>query len=159
MSEEQQEDLIDGINQNASAALLYCNAIVPGEEGLIAKEAFRQAIEKHQTRTLFVFYRTDLGDILIRHLAEDEIEQALIRPWMQTSQEQAQLAKLRWERYPTGTHPHEILWSKMFAQAPARTPSQDTEPSQQPPAKVRSQDTELNAATPQRAIQVSPTQP
>ena len=62
LSEEQKSDVIDGINENSSEALLYANALIPGERGLIAKEAFRQQIEKHNTRTLFVFYRIDLAD-------------------------------------------------------------------------------------------------
>lgn len=110
LSEEQKSDVIDGINENSSEALLYANALIPGERGLIAKEAFRQQIEKHNTRTLFVFYRIDLGDILIRNLTEAEIEEIAIQQWMETTELDAQLTKARWERYPTGTHPHEIYW-------------------------------------------------
>lgn len=113
LSEEQQNDLIDGINQNASEAIIYSNALVPGERGLIVKEAFRQTIEKHASRTLFVFYRTDLGDLLIRTLTEGEIEETPIQPWMATTELEAQLTKARWERYPAGTHPHEIFWQTL----------------------------------------------
>jgi hypothetical protein len=111
LSEEQKEDLIDGINGNASEAVIYCNALVPGERGLIAKETFRQTIEKHATRTLFVFYRTDLEDVLIRTLTEGEIEEIPIQPWMTINELEAQLTKARWERFPMGKHPHEIFWS------------------------------------------------
>ena len=113
LSEEQKNDVIDGISENASEALLYCNALVPGERGLIAKEAFRQQIEKHNVRTLFVFYRVDLGDLLIRTLTEGEIEEIPVQPWMETTELQAQLIKARWERYPAGTHPHEIYWEAL----------------------------------------------
>lgn len=113
LSEEQKEDLIDGINESASEAVIYCNALIPGESGLIAKETFRQQIEKHATRTLFVFYRTDLHDVLIRNLTEGEIDEVPIHPWMHINEFEAQLIKARWERYPILKHPHEIFWNAL----------------------------------------------
>lgn len=110
LSEEQQQDLVDGIQDNASEAVIYCNALIPGERGLIAKETFRQTVEKHHSRTLFVFYRTDLEDVLIRTLTEGEIEEIPIQPWMHLNELEAQLTKARWERYAVGKHPHEIFW-------------------------------------------------
>lgn len=113
LSEEQTEDIVDGLNEAASESLFYANALLPGQNGVIAKEAFRQAVEKHHFRTLFVFYRFDLNDILIRHLLESEIDEVPIRPWMQINYEEAQRIKARWERYEIGKHPHEILWSHL----------------------------------------------
>lgn len=113
LSEEQKEDIVDGLNEAASESLFYCNALLPGQNGVIAKEAFRQGIEKHQFRTLYVFYRVDLSDILIRHFFEAEIEEVPIKVWMQINYEEAQRIKARWDRYEIGKHPNEILWSHL----------------------------------------------
>ena len=113
LTEENQQDIVDGIDQNASEAILYATGLIPGERGLIAKETFRQTIQKHATRTLFVFYRNDIGSILLRNLTEGEIEEVPIKPWMQTNELQAQLIKARWERFPLRTHPHEIFWETL----------------------------------------------
>lgn len=68
---------------------LFSETLIASSEGIIAKNAFVLAVEKHPTRNFFTFYKRYIGDIVLNP-SETEIRKIERQDWMDKQEEDAE---------------------------------------------------------------------